>query len=249
MVKRRIEFIVLAVLGLMLCAGSVAAQIPDKYTNLKVLPKDIDKRQMVDIMRSFSGALGVRCNYCHVGESTTSLEGFDFASDDKEKKRVARGMMQMVGEINDRLMPAAGLQSPMRVRCVTCHRGVEEPEMLTDILLEEAGKGGTATAEARYRELRKEYYGSGSYDFSPRTLNELAETLAREKNDVDGAIAFMKLNLEFNPDAAGSHLMLAQLYVTKGDNAAAVTAVEQALKLEPDNQRAKQMLERLRPTK
>ena len=71
-------------------ATSAAAQIPDQFTNLKVLPKDIAKGELVSLMREFSGALGVRCGHCHVGESATSLEGFDFAADDKEPKRVAR---------------------------------------------------------------------------------------------------------------------------------------------------------------
>lgn len=247
--NRRVWLVGVAALVLALGAVPALAQIPDKFTNLKVLPKDIDKRQMVDIMRNFSGALGVRCNFCHVGESTTSLEGYDFASDEKEHKKTARAMMQMVGEINDRLLPAAGMKSPMQVRCITCHRGVTEPETLEDVLLEEVGKGGTGAAESRYRELHKTYYGSGSYDFRSRTLDEVAETLASEKKDVDGAIALMKLNLEFNPDAANSHLMLAQLYSTKGDNAAAVAAAEKALALDPGNHRAKQMLERLRAAK
>ena len=249
MTNRRVVLLGIAALVMALGAAPALAQIPDKFTNLKVLPKDIDKRQMVDIMRDFTGALGVRCNFCHVGESTTSLEGYDFASDEKQHKKTARAMMQMAGEINDRLLPAAGLKSPMRVRCITCHRGVTEPETLDDLLVEEAGKGGASAAESRYRELRKDYYGSGSYDFSPHTLNEVAETLASEKKDVDGAIAVMKLNLEFNPDSAQSHLMLAQLYSTKGDQAAAVAAAEKALALEPENHRAKQMLERLRSGK
>ena len=81
---------VLLLVILFVASTPVAAQIPDEFTNLKVLPKDISKREMVSIMRSFAGALGVRCKHCHVGEDPNSLEGYDFASDDPEPKRVAR---------------------------------------------------------------------------------------------------------------------------------------------------------------
>jgi tetratricopeptide (TPR) repeat protein len=227
-------------------APPAEAQIPDEFTNLKVLPKEISKRELVSIMRNFAGSLGVRCSHCHVGESTTSLEGFDFASDEPEPKRVAREMMKMTRQINDEALPATERKSLTRVRCVTCHRGLEEPETLDKLLLGVVEEEGVAAAQERYRELREKYYGSGSYDFSAGALNRVAETLAQEKSDVDGAIAVMKLNLEFNPDAAYSHLMLGQFYATKGDKEAAVSAVERSLELEPDNQWAKRMLERVK---
>ena len=48
------------------------AQIPDTYTNLKVLPKDIKKAQLMQYMKDFSKALGVRCHACHKGEEGQS---------------------------------------------------------------------------------------------------------------------------------------------------------------------------------
>jgi len=232
---------------LALVALPATAQIPDEFTNLKVLPKDIGKRELVSIMREYSKALGQRCKFCHVGESPDSLEGYDFASDEPEHKRVTREMMKMVAEINGKLLPAAG-KDDARVRCVTCHRGVDEPETLDHLLLEIVESKGVDEAAARYRSLRDEYYGTGSYDFSANTLNEVAETLAQERGDVDGAIAITRLNVEFNPDAARSHLMLGQLYAQKGDKAAAIASLERVLQLDPGNRWAERLLKQVRET-
>ncbi|HVR69290.1 MAG TPA: hypothetical protein VMT87_00480, partial [Vicinamibacteria bacterium] len=70
------------------------AQIPDKFTNLQLLPKDATRAQVVETMRGFASALGVRCNHCHVGADPATLEGFDFAADTKQAKRVTRAMMR-----------------------------------------------------------------------------------------------------------------------------------------------------------
>jgi tetratricopeptide (TPR) repeat protein len=237
---------VLLLVILFVASTPVAAQIPDEFTNLKVLPKDISKREMVSIMRGFAGALGVRCKHCHVGEDPNSLEGYDFASDDPEPKRVARAMMKMSASINQELMPTTGRKDAMRVTCVTCHRGLTEPETIEKLMLGVIEDEGVSAAEARYVALREQYYGQGAYDFGPGPLGSIAETLAQEKNDVEGAISIMKLSVEVNPDNAGSHLMLGRLYAASGDNEAAVAAIERSLELEPDNPWAKQMLDRVK---
>ena len=230
-------------------ATLASAQVPDKFTNLKVFPADTPKRELMNNMREFTWALGVRCNHCHVGQDPNSLEGYDFASDEKEPKRVARAMLQMAREINQRLLPAAGRQSPVQVRCVTCHHGVTKPQTLDQVLTAEIEKGGVPAAAARYRELRQEHYGSAAYDFSPQSLNNVAENLARGQNNVDGAIEVAKLNVEFNGDKGESHLGLAGLYSMKGDKEAAIASIERALALDPEDGRAKRMLERVRSGK
>ena len=53
--------------------GAVSAQIPDEFTNLKLLPKDISKRELIGIMREFASGLGKRCNYCHPGGNPTPI--------------------------------------------------------------------------------------------------------------------------------------------------------------------------------
>ena len=102
-------------------------QLPDKFTNLQVLPKDIAKEQLVDTMRLFSRSLGVHCDHCH----EVSMEKQDWASDKKDAKNAARNMMKMVHEINTEFMPKTealpGEKSGDKVNCWTCHRGEKEP--------------------------------------------------------------------------------------------------------------------------
>jgi tetratricopeptide (TPR) repeat protein len=238
--------IALTALVVLMMAGPGAAQIPDEFTNLKVLPKDIGKRELMNIMRNFAGALGQRCNYCHVAENPTDLATYDFASDDKEAKRAAHIMMKMTGEINNTHLPELKEENVTRVRCITCHRGVDNPETIDNVVLAVVEKDGLDAAVAKYREMRQEYYGRASYDFSAGPLDSAAERLASERGDIAGAIAIMKMNIEFNPDEAYSHLFLGQLYQTSGDKAAAIASVEKSLELDPNNNRAKAMLEKMK---
>src|ERR1700743_1534887 len=78
--------------------GFIQKHDDEKPQNLKVLPKDISEKELHDIMRSCSMALGVRCNFCHVSEKVEGQERpkFDFASDNKQEKKVTRDMMLMV---------------------------------------------------------------------------------------------------------------------------------------------------------
>jgi hypothetical protein len=133
----------MAILGVMLRAYAIASAllalfsvvagwsqqnpIPEKFTNLQVLGKDITRAQLVPIMRSFARELGVRCEHCHLGEGN-DLSKFDFASDARPAKATARRMMQMIERLNrDDLK---GIGDPARlpkVTCYTCHRGEKTP--------------------------------------------------------------------------------------------------------------------------
>ncbi|MBI4473707.1 MAG: hypothetical protein HY646_13655 [Acidobacteria bacterium] len=61
-----------------------------------MLPKDISKQNMVNIMRLFSIAIGQRCSFCHV--ATDDLSKADFAADDKETKRKIRDLLKAILE-------------------------------------------------------------------------------------------------------------------------------------------------------
>ena len=96
------------------------------YKNLQVLSKDITQPQLMQNMKFFAQSLGVRCTHCHVGEEGSPLSTFDFASDAKREKRVARSMLKMVHRINsDDFRIAAG--GAPKVTCFTCHRGSTKP--------------------------------------------------------------------------------------------------------------------------
>ena len=103
-----------------------ADQLPQKFTNLKVLPADIAQRDLINVMKQFTSDLGVRCEHCHVGEGN-DLSKFDFVSDARPTKVAARVMLKMVAEINGthlKTLPAAATQT---VTCFTCHRGAAKP--------------------------------------------------------------------------------------------------------------------------
>jgi tetratricopeptide (TPR) repeat protein len=238
--------VALTAVVVMATAIPAAAQIPDEFTNLKMLPKDISKRELVKIMRNWSGALGVRCSYCHVAEDPTDLATFDFASDNEQKKHVSRIMMEMAGEINTVHLSKLEHEGEVRVRCITCHHGVPKPETIDNVVSGVIERDGFDAAEVKYRDLRRDYYGKAAYDFSAGPLNALAERMAQDNRDVANAIAIVRLNVEFNPDDAYSHLLLGQLYQAGGDKEAAIASIEKSLELDPDNQWAKGLLEKIK---
>ena len=222
------------------------AQIPDEFTNLKVLPEDISKRELTGIMRSFAGALDVRCNHCHVGDNPESLEGYDFASDEKDTKRTARVMLEMVQAINGTYLAKTDIESPIEVGCVTCHRGLAKPESLDRVVLAVAEEEGVAAALDRYRELREEHYGAGAYDFSATTLDQVTEILAMRNKDIAGAMAANDVNLEFHPDAAYTLFLRSRLLTMSGDREGAIAALEKALAANPEEAWIAGQLEELR---
>jgi hypothetical protein len=106
--------------------GGRGPQPPPK--NLQVLPKDMTRQQVTQIMRGFTRGLGVRCPYCHVGEEGADLSTFDFASDEKPTKKTARVMLKMAMGVNEELASVGDKPAgEARVTCYTCHRGATKP--------------------------------------------------------------------------------------------------------------------------
>src|SRR5437868_10800611 len=121
--------------GLVCLSGPVFAQAgkfpPDSLTNVKVIPKNTPVMQVVGMMRNFAGSLGVRCQFCHVGQEGQPLSTFDFASDAVPHKTIARGMIRMVQRLNGpELTQLLGPAQQPRVTCYTCHRGCATPETM-----------------------------------------------------------------------------------------------------------------------
>jgi len=222
-----------------------SGQIPDKFTNLKVLPKDITKNELVSTMRGFAGGLGVRCTHCHMGGTETDLTGMDFASDDKKEKKIARVMLAMVTEINGTIAQKTGIENPAPVKCATCHHGVRRPESLADNLKAEFTKGGVDSAKARYLSLKEKYYGAAAYDFKPRTLNEVAEWLANERKDNAAAIQIMQFNIEQDPTVGYSYNLLGRIQMDSGDKKAATASFKKAIELDPNDKWSIRLLKEL----
>ncbi|HEV2324830.1 MAG TPA: c-type cytochrome [Terracidiphilus sp.] len=97
--------------------------IPDRFTNLKVLPPEIRREHLISVMNGFSRQLGVHCSFCHVLNSGASEA--DFASDLKPEKRSARVMIRMTQAINSRYLTEIPetLKGQRTVTCDTCHQG------------------------------------------------------------------------------------------------------------------------------
>jgi hypothetical protein len=128
---------------------------PDTFVNLKIIPKDAPPDVVITAMKNFARGLGVRCQFCHVGEEGMPLEKFDFVSDAKPQKETARMMMRLAGEINAQLtkaMPDAAAKG-FQVTCFTCHRGAQHPQHAPDV------KGievyGQATETRRHGDTEK----------------------------------------------------------------------------------------------
>jgi hypothetical protein len=84
-----------------------------KFKNIQIF-KTLPATQLDPTMTFISGALGVRCNYCHVSNS--------FDKDDKPTKQTARRMIQMVFDLNK-----GSFNNQGAVTCYTCHRGKPAP--------------------------------------------------------------------------------------------------------------------------
>ena len=115
-------------------AGSLAFITADepKYKNLKILKKNISKKELDSVMHFFATSLGQRCTFCHVRDE--AAKSMDFASDANPNKGVARFMMRMNAKLNKKYFKNAeknpddqdrgNLQA---VTCYTCHHGESFP--------------------------------------------------------------------------------------------------------------------------
>lgn len=117
-------------LGIVVVLGIAAVPAPaNEYKNLKVLPKDISTKDLSRIMiDDFEDGLGVSCGFCHAEEKDSHK--LDYASDEKPEKEIARLMMKMTLDVNEKYFqvthPLIG-DSTLSITCVTCHRGQPRP--------------------------------------------------------------------------------------------------------------------------
>jgi len=216
---------------------------PDSLVNTRVIPRTTPVIQVIGMMRNFTFDLGVRCQYCHVGEEGQPLARFDFAKDEKRTKLVARQMMLMVQEINRRLDSLPGRPSPaLQVTCNTCHRGTSRPVPLSTLIAEAATSSGADSAVRAYRSLRERYYGRDAFDFGEGSLNTAALRLGTAKK-FDEAFAILRLNEELFPSSSGMYVFRGNINLMKADTTAAEAAFREAVRRDPSNQEAKGRLQ------
>lgn len=239
----RSAFVRLLVLALV--PGTLTGQAPGKWPpdsliNVKVIPKNTPVMQVVGQMRTITGALGVRCHFCHEGEEGTPLEKTNFASDKRRTKLVARQMMRMVQEINGRLdtipeRPA----SKVEVTCRTCHRGVNRPIPLASVVIEASLAAGADSGLRAYQALRDKYYGRDAFDFGEGSLNTAAFRLGRENQKYDDALTLLDYNEKLFPNSSGMSVFRGNILLLKSDTAGAVAAFREAIKRDSTNGEAR----------
>jgi photosynthetic reaction center cytochrome c subunit len=110
---------------------------PQPPKNIQVL-KDVPVDQLMLTMQYIAASLGVQCTYCHV-QGQNDL-------DDKETKKTAREMMQMVDKLN-----ATFFDGKPRVSCASCHNGRSKPVRTPPLAIEMTPEQAAAAAAARGR--------------------------------------------------------------------------------------------------
>lgn len=237
--------------------------------NLQVLPKDLRRDSVTTIMRGFTAALGVRCEYCHTereggapvgGGGGGAPGGFggpggggggggpplNYALDNKDTKKTARVMLKMVDSINQvflAMVPTRDNMSPINVTCVTCHRGVAKPMTIEVVLASTIEKSGVDSAIARYRVLRTDL-AAGRYNFTEQPVTLAAQRLAAS-GKYDDAMKLLQMNLEFNPASANLDYEIADLLINKGDKDAGIARLRAILVKNPNDRRARMRLTQL----
>ena len=115
-------------LGVCVAAGQAPADrspnSEDVFKNVQLL-KGIPVDQFMGTMGFFSSSTGLNCTDCHSYDS-----GGDWAkyADDTPLKRTARRMITMMQAINE-----ANFGGRQMVTCNTCHRGVQNPNVMPSI--------------------------------------------------------------------------------------------------------------------
>ena len=82
-----------------------------RFKNIQVLT-DLSDREIQQTMQRWARQLGTKCTECHV-------QG-DFASDEREHKRFAREMFQVVNALNE--LPFFA-EAEKKADCFLCHKG------------------------------------------------------------------------------------------------------------------------------
>jgi len=245
--KKNILFVFLVFLFSLPLYGQERWQWPEHPQNIKVLPSNLTADELRSAMHEFSEGLGVRCNYCHVGEEGKPFTEWDFASDEKPNKERAREMILMMYDIDEHLakiQPSGDKR--VYITCYTCHHGRSRPMTLEEEISEAYRKDGLEMAITHLSALKKEYYGKGVYNFeSDQVLSEFGQSLL-DSSKTDEALRVFKLNTEKFPQSSRAWSSLASAYMKTGSNDDAIKAFEKSIELDPRNRYAKQMLEKLK---
>jgi hypothetical protein len=128
--KKLFVIVLLTAVVVITTSATIYTPEPVRYTNLKILPKNISSHDLQSIMADdFEDGLGVSCGFCHA--NAKDGHGLDFASDAKPEKQITRMMMRMTLSLNKKWLknkhPKIG-DVALVVQCTTCHKGQPFPD-------------------------------------------------------------------------------------------------------------------------
>jgi hypothetical protein len=122
--------------------------------------------------------------------------------------------------------------------------GVSEPKIaLEDVLLPVFIESGIDAMIAKYKEIKANE--PDIYNFKEGQLNSLGYTFLKG-NNLDAAIAILKLNAEEYPNSFNVYDSLGEACMINGDIANAILNYEKSLELNPDNENARNMIAKMK---
>jgi photosynthetic reaction center cytochrome c subunit len=160
-------------------AGPAPKKAEEVFKNIQVL-KGVPASQIFPAMQFIAASLGVRCDHCHV------MGAFD--KDDKEAKKTARKMMEMMFAINK-----DNFNGRQEVTCNSCHHGAAEPVAIPPIA-EAAPAPQPAHAEEGEMHGRMNPPGAKPPEGSGQTFASVAQVLNKYVQALGGTEALGKIS-------------------------------------------------------
>jgi hypothetical protein len=242
--------------------------------NLLVLPKDLRRDSVVTIMRGFTAALGVRCEYCHTereggapgggppagGPPGGSAPGggfgggggggggppLNYALDNKDTKKTARVMLKMVDSINKIFLTTVPTRDNMSPINVTCVTCHRgvAKPMTIDAVLASTIEKSGVDSAIARYRVLRNDIAAGRYNFTEQPVTLAAQRLAASAK-YDDAMKLLQMNQEFNPTSANIDYEIADVLINKGDKDAGIARLKAILVKNPNDRRARGRLTQL----
>jgi len=119
-------WLVLLTAGSLLGFAAIAAGPAAQPRNLQVLPASLSDAEVVQFMVRYGQELGVQCSFCHAENAQT--QQLDLRSDENPRKQIARIMIGMVSDINNKYLAQVGdRRYAVPISCGNCHQGQTFP--------------------------------------------------------------------------------------------------------------------------
>ena len=116
---------------------------------------------------------------------------------------------------------------------------------LAEALLERIRQSGIQSALKLYEENKK----SKKYYLNEGEINGVGYYLLDNLKEIDNALEIFKINTQLFPASANTYDSLAEAYMNKGDKGNAILFYQRSLQLNPGNDNARQMIEKLSQSK